>query len=252
MGKDNNDLKTAGNNISNIAKNLHNSNQEEKKKGKKKILIILLLLLLVIGIGLGVAIMMISSASRPQVNINAKDINARVEVSCNIIDAVSGQSTVVKVDGNTIGHYVFNSDKDAQNDTIYKTVKFDTAEIVNGNSVVQFFYKIENKSNHASMYVNYEKEVKATDNNFMINVYYKKNEEAETVAMTYYVINGKYYLQESDIGDTTKGLSSVSLNNAIKVDKGDIMTMRVELLVYNKSYSASCNCNFALKMVNDI
>ena len=64
-------------------------------------------------------------------------------------------------------------------------------------------------------------------------------------------MNGKYYINESDITDASKGTDKMSLNKAIEVKAGEKMTMRVEMMVYDTLSNAQCNCNFSIDIVNE-
>ena len=241
---------STGKEVNQIADALRNRNKPSDPNGgkkKKKILIILLLLLLLVAGA--VAGFFIYSSSRMNVDFYVKNIDAGVRVWGQVLDTRNNDVTTILVDNKKEEYVSFIPEEMGNNGQLNKHITFSTSAKIGKNSIVQFFYEIENKSKYSDMFIDFTK-AKSDDDNFVVRVYYKSGRDAEIVALTYYAKDGKYYLSESDLDDSSKGLDSVSLSDSVRLRKQDKLTMRIEVQVYNPNKEASCNCNFAINMVN--
>lgn len=247
----NKEFMSTGKEVSQIADALRNKGKPSKPSGggnkKKKVLIILLLLLLLVGAG--VAGFFIYSSSRMNVEFYVKNVNAGVRVWGQVLDSRTSTVADILVDNKKEEYVSFAPEDMGDRGQINKNISFSTNAKIGKNSIVQFFYEIENRSTYSDMFVDFTK-AKSNDDNFVVRVYYRSGRDAEVTALTYYAKDGKYYMSESDLDDLSKGRNDVSLSNDIRISKREKLTMRIEVQVYNPNKEASCNCNFSINMVN--
>ena len=243
-----NEFMSTGKEVNEIASSLRaGKNNSNKGKGKKKLIILLLLIIfLVVGAGAAVVIMMLSN-SKTNVEFYGKNVDAGVKVWCDIYDTTDNTSQRVLVDGKE--ELTISFEPELPNNESKKVITFENSKITSKNSIIQFFYEIENRSDVADMYVNYQKE-NSNDTNFVISIFYRIGEGNDVVALTYYAFEGMYYYSEVDIMNGTNAMEEISLNSDIVLEKNTKMTMRIELQVFDENKDASCNCDFNISLIN--
>ncbi len=218
-------------------------NGPAKKKGGKKGVIALIAVLVVVVIALAVILVMfMGRGDKPDQTFTAKDINATVVVSGQIVSLTSQKA--IEVDGKENAVLELN----AEGGEITEHLGFNTNTTLNSSSNIHLFYEFTNRSSGA-MYVTFGKEV-ADDNNFLISIYYRCA-DGELKTVKYYTANGKYYNSLDDMNSAINAMDTVAMTEGAKVNSGASMTMRIELSVIAANVGANINCNFAFTMMSE-
>ena len=223
-----------------------NDEDDEEKKKKRRFLIIFFFLFFFLAAAAIVAYLLLSSGSMRQ-TILANNVDATVKVSSYKTDE-RGNTETISVNNKEQEILVFNAEDDP-NDTIEKTITFQTSSSVSGRDVFQFLYEIENRSSVAEMYISFTKP-QSNDNNFKYVIYYTKEGESEVEILSYFAKDGVYYELETNMENGVSGFRTIDSGTAIMMDKSSKMTLRVEVSIIDPYANADCDCDFSINLIN--
>lgn len=217
----------------NTSENSENKKEKKGKVGKVIVSILTVIVLLLVG----TIVYFLNTSPKALITIQHKNVDASVTAQC----IVAGEDINSTINGKEKDTKSFTS---SQSRT--ETFEVDAVYQIKPTSIVQMFFTFTNESSD-DIILNLTKQ-NSEDNNFKISIFYQLNDDSTTTSIDYFSLEGKYYTTMEDLRNRENGNKTLNLPDAIVINGGKVLNMRIELSVNETSYDAQCVYNFDFKL----